>query len=70
MEQHETFEILTERVSALVRQFGLDTKQHGLVTDPAMAKGIDQLLQAVHHLQQLAGRRRQERASQLEANGW
>ena len=31
-----------------------------------MAKGIDQLMQAVHHLQNLVEQRRQERASVLD----
>ncbi|WP_146208825.1 hypothetical protein [Azospirillum sp. TSO22-1] len=68
---YDAVENLTSRASALVRQFGLDRKGHGLSDDRAATKQIDELVEAVHRLERLVDGRRKRRASGLdEAINW
>ncbi|PWC45764.1 hypothetical protein TSO221_15855 [Azospirillum sp. TSO22-1] len=70
MVAHDAIEILTERISGLVRQFGLDTKRHGPSGDRAVASRVDALMNAVRGLQRLVDQRREERAFPLDARDW
>lgn len=70
MPSHDALEVLVERITALVRQFGLDAKRNSLSNDRAMTKRIDELMAAVHHIQNLVDQRRQERASVPDTSDW
>ena len=60
---HDALEVLTERVSALVRQFGLDSSRHGFSDDRAVARRVGALMAAVRNLQALVEERREDRAT-------
>ncbi|WP_448190912.1 hypothetical protein [Azospirillum sp. sgz301742] len=67
---HDAVEVLTGRLSDLVRQYGLDTNRRGSSGDKALVSRIDALMTAVRGLQSLIEQRREERASPLDGREW
>ena len=63
---YDALENLTSRASALVRQFGLDAKGHGLSDDRATIQLVKGLVESVHRLERHVGGRRERRASGLD----
>ncbi|HYG88090.1 MAG TPA: hypothetical protein VD978_17730 [Azospirillum sp.] len=63
---YDALENLTSRASALVRQYGLDARGHGLSDDRAASQLVKDLVDSVHRLERHVDERRVQRASGLD----